>query len=71
MTPNTGNYDVEVFGAALSAVLAEVRSMTGKKAVYLTHSQGGCVGWQTGTGNMAAIVTIEPGFAKRTVIFRA
>ena len=63
MTPNTGNYDVEIFGRALSAVLFEVHSMTGKKAIYLPHSQGGRVGWQTDTENMAAIVAIEPGFA--------
>lgn len=63
MTVNTGNYDVEVCGSALSAVLSDVRRMTGKKAVYLTHSQGGRVGWQTDTENMAAIVAIEPGFA--------
>ncbi|MBQ4469362.1 MAG: alpha/beta fold hydrolase [Synergistaceae bacterium] len=63
ITPNTGNYDVVILGSALSAVLSEVRSMTGKKAVYLTHSQGGRVGWQTDTENMAAIVAIEPGFA--------
>ena len=63
MAPNTGNYDVEIFGKSLSAVLAEVHKMTGKKAVYMTHSQGGRVGWQTDTDNMAAIVAIEPGFA--------
>ena len=63
MTVNTGNYDVVVMGNALSAVLSDVRRMTGKKAVYLTHSQGGRVGWQTDTENMAAIVAIEPGFA--------
>ena len=63
MTVNTGNYDVEIFGSALSAVLSDVRKMTGKKAVYITHSQGGRVGWQTDTENIAAIVAIEPGFA--------
>lgn len=63
MTPNTGNYDVEIFGHALSAVLSDVRKITGKKAVYLTHSQGGRVGWATDTENVAAIVAIEPGFA--------
>ena len=63
MTPNTGNYDVEIFGHALSAVLSDVRKITGKKAVYLTHSQGGRVGWATDTENIAAIVAIEPGFA--------
>ncbi|MBQ6776585.1 MAG: alpha/beta fold hydrolase [Synergistaceae bacterium] len=62
-TPNTGNYDVVVAGSALSAVLSEVQRMTGKKAIYVTHSQGGRVGWQTDTDNMAAIVAIEPGFA--------
>ncbi len=63
MTPNTGNYDVVVFGEALSAVLSEVHKMTGQKAIYITHSQGGRVGWQTDIDNMAAIVAIEPGFA--------
>ncbi len=63
MTPNTGNYDVEIFGHALSAVLSDVRKITGKKAVYLTHAQGGRIGWQTDTENVAAIVAIEPGFA--------
>lgn len=63
MTVNTGNYDVAIFGSALSAVLSDVRKMTGKKAVYITHSQGGRVGWQTDTENIAAIVAIEPGFA--------
>ena len=63
MTVNTGNYDVVVMGDALSAVLSDVRRMTGKKAVYITHSQGGRVGWQTDTENIAAIVAIEPGFA--------
>ena len=63
MTVNTGNYDVVVMGDALSAVLSDVRRMTGKKAVYFTHSQGGRVGWQTDTENIAAIVAIEPGFA--------
>lgn len=63
MTVNTGNYDAAIFGKALSAVLSDVKKMTGKKAVYLTHSQGGRVGWETDTENMAAIVAIEPGFA--------
>lgn len=63
MTVNTGNYDVVVMGNALSAVLSDVRRMTGKKVVYITHSQGGRVGWQTDTENIAAIVAIEPGFA--------
>lgn len=63
MTPNTGNYDEKLFGQALSAVLADVNKMTGKKVVYITHSQGGRVGWQTDAGNIAAIVAVEPGGA--------
>ena len=63
MTPNSGEYDEALFGKSLSAVLADARKMTGKKVVYVTHSQGGRVGWATDTDNMAAIVAIEPGFA--------
>ena len=54
---------VDIFGKALSAVLSDVRKITGKKAVYITHSLGGWVGWATDTENIAAIVAIEPGFA--------
>lgn len=61
MTPNTGNYDEKLFGQALSAVLSDVQKMTGKKSVYITHSQGGRVGWQTDADNIAAIVAVEPG----------
>ena len=63
MTPNTGNYDEPLFGKALSAVLGDVQQMTGKKSIYITHSQGGRVGWATDTDNIAAIVAVEPGFA--------
>jgi len=63
MTPNTGGYDEPLFGQALSAVLADVGTMTGKKSVYVTHSQGGRVGWRTDANNIAAIVTVEPGGA--------
>lgn len=63
MTPNTGNYDEKLFGEALSAVLSDVQQMTGRKSVYVTHSQGGRVGWQTDAENIAAIVAVEPGFA--------
>lgn len=63
MTPNTGSFDLPLFGSALSAVLADVSKMTGKKAVYLTHSQGGSVGWATDADNVAAIVAVEPGAA--------
>jgi len=63
MTPNTGNYDEPLFSKALSAVLKDVQTMTGKKSIYVTHSQGGRVGWGTDTDNMAAIIAVEPGFA--------
>ena len=59
--PVAGDYDEKLFGEVLSEVLKDVRKMTGKKAVYITHSQGGRVGWQTDTENLAAIVAIEPG----------
>ena len=62
MTPNTGNYDEPLFGSVMSDVLKDVNKMTGKKVVYLTHSQGGRVGWATDTDNVAAIVAVEPGF---------
>ena len=63
MTPNTGNYDEPLFGKALTAVLKDVQTMTGRKSIYVTHSQGGRVGWATDTDNMAAIIAVEPGFA--------
>lgn len=61
MTVNTGDYDEKLFGQTLSEVLKDVHEKTGKKSVYITHSQGGRVGWQTDTDNIAAIVAIEPG----------
>ena len=61
MTVNTGDYDEALFGSVLSEVLSDVKKMTGKKSVYITHSQGGRVGWQTDADNIAAIVAIEPG----------
>ena len=63
MTVNTGGYDEPLFGQALSAVLTDVQYMTGRKTVYVTHSQGGRVGWSTDVENIAAIVTVEPGGA--------
>ncbi len=62
-TPNTGDYDEALFGRALSSVLADVRKRTGCKVIYVTHSQGGRVGWATDAENVAAIVAVEPGFA--------
>ena len=61
MTPNTGSYDEALFGEALGAVLDEVQAMTDSKSIYITHSQGGRVGWATPVDNIAAIVAIEPG----------
>jgi pimeloyl-ACP methyl ester carboxylesterase len=61
MTPNTGTYDQAVDAAALSAVLADVKEMTGNKSIFITHSQGGAVGWDVDVDNIAAIIAIEPG----------
>lgn len=63
MTPNTGSYDQALDAAALGAVMADVKTMTGQKSIYITHSQGGGVGWDTPVENVAAIVAIEPGGA--------
>ncbi len=62
MTPNTGDYDEPLFGMAMGAVLDDVFAMTGKKSIYVTHSQGGRVGWATPVEHIAAIIAIEPGF---------
>lgn len=61
MTPNTGSFDMAVNVAAMNEVMKDVREKTGKKSVYVTHSQGGRVGWDVDTENVAAIVAIEPG----------
>ncbi len=61
MTPNTGDFDQGVAAAALGEVMADVKEMTGQKAVFITHSQGGAVGWSVDPENIAAIVAIEPG----------
>ena len=53
MTPNTGNYDEPLFGKALTAVLKDVQTMTGRKSIYVTAS---------GTGseqNNGAVITNE------------
>ena len=65
MTPNTGDYDENLFGSVLSDVLKDVRKMTGKKSVLVTHSQGGGPGWTAAkyTDRIAAIVAVEPGGA--------
>ena len=61
MTPNTGTFDQAKAAAALGEVLAQVKERTGNKSIFVTHSQGGAVGWNVPVENMAAIVAIEPG----------
>lgn len=61
MTPNTGLYNQEINAEALSAVLSDVYMMTGDKSIFITHSQGGLVGWDVDMSNVSAIVAIEPG----------
>lgn len=61
MTPNTGSFDMAVNVAAMDEVMKDVKTKTSKKSVYVTHSQGGRVGWDVDTENVAAIVAIEPG----------
>lgn len=61
MTPNTGNFDQALDAAALGAVMEDVHEMTGSKAIFVTHSQGGAVGWDVPVDNISAIIAIEPG----------
>lgn len=63
MTPNTGSFDMDVNVAAMNEVMKDVKNMTGEKSIFVTHSQGGRVGWSVDTDNVAAIVAIEPGGA--------
>ncbi|MGN0996641.1 MAG: alpha/beta fold hydrolase [Candidatus Ventricola sp.] len=63
MTPNTGSFDQAVAAAALTEVMAEVKARTGNKAIFMTHSQGGAVGWDVDVENISAIIAIEPGGA--------
>ncbi len=63
MTPNTTTFDMAKSAAAVSAVLAEVKERTGNKSVFITHSQGGAVGWDVDVENVSAIIAIEPGGA--------
>lgn len=60
-TPNTGSFDEPLVADAMGDVLQDVKDRTGNKSIYLTHSQGGLVGWDTDMENVAAIVAIEPG----------
>ena len=61
MTPNTGDFDQAVAAAALGEVMKDVQTLTGHKSIFVTHSQGGAVGWSVPADNIAAIVAIEPG----------
>ena len=63
MTPNTGSFDQAVAAEALGVVLTEVKARSGNKSVFITHSQGGAVGWDVPVENISAIVAIEPGGA--------
>ena len=63
MTPNTGSFDQAVAAEAMGEVLKEAAERSGQKAVFITHSQGGAVGWDVAVENIAAIVAIEPGGA--------
>lgn len=61
MTPNTGNFDMAKSAAALGEVFEKVKEQTGNKSIFITHSQGGAVGWDVPVENMSAIIAIEPG----------
>ena len=61
MTPNTTTFDMAACAEAMGYVMADVKTMTGQKSIFVTHSQGGAVGWDVPVENIAAIVAIEPG----------
>jgi pimeloyl-ACP methyl ester carboxylesterase len=58
MTPTIGTIDFDVYSDAYAALFDKIGS-----AVFVTHSQGGPVGWRTllKTKNIKAIVSYEPG----------
>ena len=58
MTPNIGTVDFEVYSDAYAALFDKIGP-----AIFVTHSQGGPVGWRTllKTDNIKAIVSYEPG----------
>jgi len=58
MTPNVGAYDPEVISDACAALFNKIGP-----AVFVTHSQGGGLGWATvlKTNNVRGIVAFEPG----------
>lgn len=61
MIPNTTSFDQAASAAAMGEVMADAMEMTGQKSIFVTHSQGGAVGWDVPVENIAAIVAIEPG----------
>lgn len=58
MTPNIGTVDFDVYSDAYAALFDKIGP-----AIFVTHSQGGPVGWRTllKTDNIKAIVSYEPG----------
>ncbi len=58
MTPTIGTIDFEVFSNAYAALFDKIGP-----AIFVTHSQGGPVGWHTllKTKNIKAVVSYEPG----------
>lgn len=58
MTPNIGPYDAEVNSDAFAALFDKIGP-----AVFVTHSQGGGLGWLTAlkTSNLRGIASYEPG----------
>jgi len=58
MTPTIGTIDFETYSDAYAALFNKIGS-----AIFVTHSQGGPVGWHTllKTQNIKAIVSYEPG----------
>lgn len=58
MTPTIGSVDFEVYSDAYAALFDKIGP-----AVFVTHSQGGPVGWQAllKTDNIRAIASYEPG----------
>lgn len=58
MTPTIGAIDIDVYADAYAALFDKIGP-----AIFVTHSQGGPVGWNTlrKTDNIRAIVAYEPG----------
>lgn len=65
MTPNTGDFKGPPCIVAMAAVMERVHAMMGSKAIYVTHSQSGMIGWATPPRYVAGIVAIEPGGAPK------